>query len=170
MTNPSTLNGKKFYGYLKVKLPHELDAIVESVVSDFMKAPGEARATTLEKITLDSAAVLCSYGERMAAIAVRTQSREPLERGVVAIGMSSKRLEDPREILYPLAALNHASITIGTSLEQIANRTSKLLPPEANSVIQRFIQRKDGDKSLPSMGLCVTGEGSTFRYSSGPTA
>ncbi|MFJ8233565.1 hypothetical protein ACIQ9E_26965 [Streptomyces sp. NPDC094448] len=169
LTRPSVLMGKKFNGYLRVGIPSEQDAVVDLVVAHFMGATEASREEVMEEVTPSAAAVLCVYAERMAAVSVRESSSGPLERGIVAIGMALSRLEDPRDSLYPLAALNHASSVIGSSLGRVIDSVTEILPRSSKAEIRDFMERDERDKSLSSMGLCAMGEGAAFRYGSGPT-
>jgi hypothetical protein len=97
----SRLNAKRFNGYLRIRLPHELDALVESAMTAHLDATAPARREMSEAVTPCAAGVLSAYGEPMAAIAVRTPLQQPLRRGLVAMGLAHGRLNDPRDNLYP---------------------------------------------------------------------
>lgn len=67
--------------------------------------------------------MLCGSAERLAAVAVRTRSIEPVHRALVAIGITVEALEDDHDHLYPLAAVHHSAVmlvidfrTLGTQL------------------------------------------------------
>ena len=109
------LLGRQFDGYLGVRLPHELDDVMTSVVRDYLETPASARARVLEAIRPRSAAILSVYGQRMAAMAVRTASVDPIHRGVVAMGMADRMLDDARDNLIVLAAVSHSAEAVGTT-------------------------------------------------------
>ena len=166
----SRLNGKQFNGYLRIRLPHDLDAVVESIVTAYLDAPAPTRREISETVTLRAAGVLSAYGERMAAIAVRTQSQQPLRRGLVAMGLAHGRLDDPRDNLYPLAAVNHSAGLLGTDLLQLIDTMADYLPDPAVTAFRAFANRAEADKSLRSMGLGTAGSHADFRYISASTA
>ncbi len=113
-----------------------------------------------------AAGVLSVYGERMAAIAVRTRSPDPLRRGTVAMGMADGLLEDARANLIVLAAVNHSAIMIGTSLSRLIDEVADDLPEPAAAGFRAFANRSERDKSLQAMGLGTVGTEDRFRYTS----
>ncbi|MFE6022748.1 hypothetical protein ACFQ6O_40590 [Streptomyces sp. NPDC056441] len=158
------LEGKRFNGYLRIKLPHELDEIVESVVAGYMQAAPSSRHEILGTVSTRAAGVLSAYGERMAAVGVRTGSEAPLGRALVAMGMADGNLEDSRDNLIVLAAVNHSAAVIESSLDQILAKVAQFIPDPALVNFQAFARREESDKSLWSMGLGVVGAGASFRY------
>ncbi|MEN3305950.1 MAG: hypothetical protein V7603_2152 [Micromonosporaceae bacterium] len=170
MATVRTLLGRRFNGYRGVRLPHDMDAVVESVVVAYLDAPAATRQETLDAVRPDAAGVLTAYGERMAAMAVRTDSVVPLYRGVVAMGMALSRLDDPRFSVIVLAAVHDSATRLGTSLARILEDARRYLPQPAYDLFQAFTERTARDKSLPAMGLAAYGSKEDFRYGSGPTA
>lgn len=164
MTALSRLGARQFNGYLKIKLPHALDAVVDSVVDAYRGEHASRRQQMIDEATPRVAGVLSAYGQRMAAVAVRAQSPAVLERALVAVGMAHSRLEDPRDNLYPLAAINHSATLLGTELGQLIDRVATALPDPAVQALRDFASRADQDKSLRAMGLGTTGQGVEFSY------
>jgi hypothetical protein len=171
MAKPTVRNllDRRFNGYLGIRLPHELDAVVESVVVDHMAATEAARRQTLEAVQPRAAGVLSAYGQRMAAMAVRTDSVVPLYRGVVGMGMADQMLEDPRNNLVVLAAVNHSAETIGTSLARVLTDVRRFLPERAYEKFWSFTERDERGRSLSGMALAAYGSKEDFYYGSGPT-
>ena len=164
MTALSRLGGKQFNGYLKIKLPHDLDAVVDSAVDAYRGEDASRRQQMIDETTLGVAGVLSAYGQRMAAVAVRAQSPVVLERALLAVGIAQGRLQDPRDNLYPLAAINHSATLLGTDLGQVIDRVATLLPAPAVQALRAFASRAERDKSLRAMGLGTAGQGAEFRY------
>jgi hypothetical protein len=158
------LSGKQFNGYLRVKLPHELDRTVESVVDAYQQGSQAVRRQMLDEVTPRAAGVLSAYGERMAAAAVRTKSEEALRRGLVAMGMAEMALDDRRNNLIVLAAVNHSATILGREFGDILLSVASDLPDDVLASFREFNERKPEDKSLRSMGLGVEGSSDTFRY------
>ncbi|MEV6553603.1 hypothetical protein AB0M57_33620 [Streptomyces sp. NPDC051597] len=158
------LRDKRFNGYLGVALPHDLDTIVEEVVIDYLNSSHERRTSVLNETNPRAAGVLSVYGERMAAIAVRSSSQTPLERGLVAMGMAQGRLEYSHDNLIVLAAVNHSALAIGSSLSQLITVVADALPAAALSSFLAFAGRTERDKALTAMRLGTSGSGPTLRY------
>ncbi len=156
--NPARFLDRRFNGYLGVRLPHELDAEVDAFVTAYMSSPKPL------DMGPRAAGVLSAYGQRMASVAVRAQSPEPLRRGLVAIGLAEAHLEDPRNNLYGLAALHDGASLIGTPLTDLIAEVSRLLPPSGRAALRDFDEREDRHKSIEAMRIRRTGAGETFLY------
>lgn len=167
MSIASSLSDKQFSGYLRRQIPHELDGAVEKVVAAYRSGTHAAKQALLDDLNPRTAGVLSSYGERMAAVAVRARSDEPLRRGIVAVGMADGKLDDSRTNLVVLAAINHSAESVGTDLSRLINDLQSDLPPSALANLRAFVQRNERDKSLQAMGLATMGSGDSFRYTSG---
>jgi hypothetical protein len=166
----SRLDGKQFNGYRVVRLPHALDAVVESVVTAYVDGSAPVRRRMSETASPRAASALIAYGERMAAVAVRTQSQQPLRRALVAMGLAYGRLDDQRDTLYPLVAVNHSAGLLDTELSRLIDAVADYLPDAAVTAFRAFVNRDEADKSLRCMGLGTTGSNADFRYISATTA
>ena len=165
----SRLNGKQFNGYLRIRLPHSLDSVVHTAVAEYHRSSPTDKALLLETVTPGAASVLSAYGERMAAMTVRSESLSPLRDALRAMGIAQARLEDWRDNLYPLAAVNHSAGLLGTGLNSLIDSVANDLPQVALDAFQAFAARNDQDKSLAAMGLATRGSGTDFRYVPGST-
>ncbi|MEV0734989.1 hypothetical protein AB0I51_03275 [Streptomyces sp. NPDC050549] len=158
MTSLSRFQDRRFNGYLGVRLPHALDAEVDVFVTAYMSSPKPL------DMGPRAAGVLSAYGRRMASVAVRTRSAEPLRRGLVAVGLAEAWLEDPRNNLYGLAALHDGASLIGTPFSGLITEVSRCLPPSGLAALRDFDGRQERAKSIEVMGIRRTGEGETFLY------
>jgi hypothetical protein len=158
------LDDKQFNGYLLIRLPSELDDVVARVVAAYQSSSPAEQATLIGAVSGRVAGVLSCYGQRMASIAVRSRSEDALRSGLMAVGMGIAKLDDWRDSLYPLAALNHAATTIGSDLSQLVNQVASDLPDAAVSSVRAFVARSDRGKSLEAMGMRVLGVGDAIRY------
>lgn len=158
------LKDKRFDGYLRYVIPHDLDAAIDVVIQSYMQSSAPVRQKAIDDLNDRSASVLSVYGQRMASTAVRAGSIDPLHRGVVAVGMAEERLSDARENLYPLAAINDGASLVGTSLRELITDASAFLPLTAVDRLRAFDQRQEQDKSLEAMGMRRTGSGQKFLY------
>jgi hypothetical protein len=161
---------RRFNGYRGILLPHELDDVVTAVVVGYQESSASARQEVLDRVPPGAAGVLSVFGERMAAMAVRTDSVVPLYRGIVGMGMAQRALEDPRDNLYALAAVRHASVRVRTTISRLVEDLREYLPEPAAELFSSFDGRAERDKSLAAMGLAACGSGDGFRYVSGTTS
>jgi hypothetical protein len=158
------LRDRRFDGYLRRRLPHELDRLVDAAVAAYRSGSTETRQAMTNDLGPRVAGVLSAYGERMAAMAVRTRSAEPLRRGLVAMGVAEEHLDDSRTNLIVLGAVNHSAKTIGTDLATIIDDVAADLPARVLGTFRTFDSRSERDKSLQAMGLGTQGVGDSFRY------
>jgi hypothetical protein len=161
------LRDKRFNGYLAYRVPHELDSVVDAAVSAYRSGSEDARRQLTGDLNADVAAVLSVYGERMAVLAVRTRSVEPLRRGLVGMGLAEGVLDDYRDNLIVLAAVNHSADTVGIGLTKLIDDVKADLSEPALARFRDFAQWRDDEKSLHAMGWRTKGEGDSFRYVSG---
>jgi hypothetical protein len=167
MTIVRRLRDREFNGYLRRRIPHPLDDVVDEVVAAYRDGSPETRREMESDLTERVAGVLSVYGERMAAVAVRSRSPEPLRRGLVGMGMADAALDDDRMNLIVLAAVHHSAETIGTDLATVIDDVADELPESALERFRAFTRRPERSKSLHAMGLGTMGAGDTFRYTWG---
>lgn len=155
---------RRFNGYRSTIIPNELDLIVQSVVDAYKRGTPEVRSEMIGLIRPRPAGRLSIYGERMAAVAVRTCSVAPLHSGLTAMALAETRLEDGRDNIYCLAAVNHAAEAIGVSPTTLVDDLSSLFPSAILDHFREFFGQGLRNKSLKAMGMMTYGTGSDFRY------
>lgn len=160
----SIFRNKRFDGYLRVELPHSLDAEVDAVVVAYMRGSEVLRQSMINDMDGRAAGIFSAYGQRMASRAVRAASTEILRRGIVAVGLAQERLVDPRDNLYVLAAINDSAALNGTSLSGLVSDVERMLPAAGLAALRKFDGREEADKSLEAMNLRKTGSGEKFLY------
>ena len=165
----SQLDGKRFNGYLRIRLPHPLDAVVHTALAAYRDSSPADRALLIDTINPGVASVLNAYGERMAAMAIRSNSLKPLHDALLAVGIAQTRLDDWRDTLYSLVTVNHSAGLLGTDLDRLIGGIANDLPQGALDAFRTFTARADRDKSLACMGLAAKGSGAEFRYVPGST-
>lgn len=161
------LDGKQFNGYLGIRIPHELDDVVTSIVDAYWHGSPDARKAMLDQMGPRSAGVLSAYGQRMATVAVRTRSEEWLRRGLVGMGMAApllEQLDGNQSNLIVLGAVNHAAETLGHDLGGLIDRVAPVLPETALAHFRGFAGQDPRRKRLAAMGLRTVGTGDEFRY------
>ncbi|WP_433063590.1 hypothetical protein [Dactylosporangium sp. CS-033363] len=164
MTVAARLNDRQFRGHRVRRIPHPLDDVIIAVIASYRTASPSERQAMADELNGVALGALCTFPERSAAVAVRTQSVEPLRQGLAGLGMVAGRLSDPHAHLYPLAAVNHAADLLGTDLATIIGAMARELSEAASTQFRLFVSRNDRDKSLKAFGLQTQGEGDTFRY------
>ena len=164
MVQVTRLAERDFNGYLRRRIPHELDALVEGVIDDYLGASSEIRTSMREKLSPRSASVLTVYGQRAASMAVRERSAELVYRGLIGVGLGYEREDDKRALLYPLVALYDSAGRLGLSFRELVERAAGDIPEAAARVLRTFDGRSERDKSLRAMAMSATGDGESFKY------
>jgi hypothetical protein len=155
---------KRFNGYRRMPIPNELDQIVQSVVHTYRKATPHERESMIGQVKARSAMRLAIYGERMAAMAVRTATVAPLHDGPTAMALAVTRIDDFRDFLLLLTPVGHAADTIGIAPLSLVEDLKPLFPESALQLMHDFLAKAPQDRSLKSMGLRTHGAGDDFRY------
>ncbi|MFC1437637.1 hypothetical protein ABUW04_05140 [Streptacidiphilus sp. N1-10] len=164
MSFSNRLMDKRFNGYRMMPIPNELDKIVQSVVHAYRNGTPHEREIMIGQIKARSAMRLAIYGERMAAVAVRTTTVAPLRDGLTALALAVTRIEDFREFLLLLTPVGHAADTIGVAPLSLVEDLKPLFPESALQLMHDFLAKAPQDRSLKSMGLKTRGTGNDFRY------
>jgi hypothetical protein len=147
---------REFAGYLRLRIPHPLDAKVLSAIQD-------ARIRT--KMGPGDVGVLSVFGHRTAVESVRSSSLDVLRQGFLAIAVAIDLDGDMREVFRSLAPLFHSARLLNVTDEEIL---SSLRPWGASAMsveeIRRFSERPENAKSISAMGIREEGFGEQFRY------
>jgi|GEM_PF-3838464 len=99
----------------------------------------------------------------MATFAVREQSGDPIEIGLVALSLGG--LNGPtRESLIVLSLLIDAARRVGESPERLLNRIAEPLGDDARTVVLNFLARTEEDRAIAAMGFVLGVENDGRRY------
>lgn len=158
------LSDKQFDGHRLRRIPHPLDDVIGGAIDAFRKATPSQRRAMLAGMAPRPAGVLCCFAERLAAVAVRTRSIEPLHRALVAVAIAVVALEDDRDHLCALAAVHHSAVMLGITFTTLVDSVARELPGVGLARLQDFGRREEQDRSLQAFGLRTEGEGESFRY------
>jgi len=112
------LNDRQFNGHRVRRIPHPLDDVITAVIRSYRRASPSDQRAMVDELNEVAVGALFTFPERLAAIALRTHSVEPLRHGLVGLGMIATRLDDPHEHLCPLAAVNPAPTCSGSTSQR----------------------------------------------------
>src|SRR5688572_10383513 len=76
--------------YYEQRIPCADDSRIGRVLKAFSAAPPVWQAAFRDAIDLDRADLLCAWSERMAALAVRLDSPQPIVLGLVALSLADE--------------------------------------------------------------------------------
>jgi hypothetical protein len=107
--------------------------------------------------------VLDAYARRMATLAVRSGSTEPLRHALLSLSFASGSA-DYREIVTSLALVHTSARLLGSTLAECAEGLDAVAPQSFLEVITAFEARAEGDKTPDAVGYRAEGAGPDFSY------
>src|SRR5919201_6685536 len=145
--------------YYRSRIPCPEDEQVARVVRAFSEASPGRQAVFREAVDGVRAGLLLVFSERVAALAVRLQSSEPLVQGLVAASLAQEG--DPREALA-VPALHRRSAEIlgvdsGRIFDAAAGRTDL-------SGARWLADVRDAEEGPEDVGYIEDDDGEGFRY------
>jgi len=158
------INDRRLSGQRLRRIPHPYDEDVLAVIEAYRQANAVERQVMLDELGRGGISVLNGFADRLAAIAVRIRSVEPLRQGLVALGMVADLLNDWRDHLFGLAVIKHSAGLLGTSLSTLIDSVADEVPPTAVARFRAFDARADQHKTLSAFNRRTEGSGDQFRY------
>jgi|GEM_PF-6906668 len=146
-------------GYYRARIPCADDEQLARVVRAFSEASPGRQAVFREAVDGVRAGLLLVFSERMAALAVRLESVEPIVQGLVAASLAAEG--DPREALA-VPALHRRSAELvdvdgGRAFDEAAGRTDL-------SGARWLADVRDAEDSPEDVGYEEADDGEGFRY------
>lgn len=135
--------------YYQQPIPCELDDGIRDILADLYGHDQKDIELISTSVSNDNGRVLGLFAERMASLAVRQNSIEPVKSGLFALLIYIKT-EDPRDVLLVLSLLHDAVIKVGDIPKTIFNEVGTLFG--GISFLSDFLNRSDEDKSIDAMG------------------
>jgi len=155
----ATLDLPRSEGYYEQPIPCAADSRIGRAVKAFTAAPPIWQAAFREAIDLDRADLLCAWSERVAALAVRLESPQPLVLGLVALSLADESGDGEAQLVAPLHRRS------AEKLEADAMRIFDEAAGLADLPGARWIREaRDSDDQLEDTGYVEDGDGDEFRY------
>ena len=146
-------------GYYRSRIPCPDDERVARVVRAFSESSPGRQAVFREAVDGVRAGLLLVFSERMAALAVRMESAQPIVQGLVAASLAQEG--DPREALA-VPALHRRSTEI------LALDTVRLFDEAAGRTdlagARWLADVRDADEAPEDVGYIEDDDGEGFRY------
>ena len=136
-------------GYYKQSIPSDIDLKLRELISNIISLQRNDIESIIERVSGDNARVLGLFAERMASLAVRQNSIEPVKDGLLALLIYS-RTEDPRDVLLVLSLLHDAAIKTAGAAQAVFSDVSSIIG--GADLLNDFLSRSDEDKSIDAMG------------------
>ena len=147
--------------YYKQPISSEIDEKISSVIADLISLDTWQLESIMENVSGDNARVLGLYAERMASLAVRKNSIEPVKNGLVAL-LIYAQTEDPRDVLLVLSLLHDAAIKTAGTAGRVFDEVGSVIG--GAELLNGFLNRSDEDKSIDAMGYKESNNEEGFLY------
>lgn len=144
-------------------LPCELDNEVTRLIDTFIQADSSGRALILSGIRDKHSGWLFAYGQRMAELAVREDSRERLFYGLLALIIEGFK-SDYRDNMVIWAPLYHSATKIGIDPAALFSEAASYANNTVSEWILDFPKRSPENRSLKAMGFREASAPDGFRY------
>lgn len=159
---------RKFYEnrsplYIHRPIPCEFDMEISGLVHAFMQAPLAEREQVISHMHEDYSDWLFAFSVRMAALAVREDSRQHLLEGLVALVLEDYRY-DYRDNVVCLGPIYHSAVKIGIDPIKLFAEAASFANNRASDVIANFPSRPPEKRGLKAMGYKESSGPDGFRY------
>ena len=149
-------NGAGYYGN---PIPSAEDSRIGRAVKAFTVAEPAWQAGFREAIDGDRADLLCTWSERVAALAVRLDSPRPLVMGLVALGLAREAERDEAVLVAPLHR---------RSAEKLAAEPARIFDEAAGmsdlAGARWLREARDSDDQIEDAGYAEDEDADGFRY------
>jgi hypothetical protein len=135
--------------YFKQAIPSAIDEEIGDVLVRLSSCDEDELASVAGGIAGAHARVLSLFAERMASLAVRKNSPDPIRRGLAAL-MIVARTADVREVLLVLSLLHDAAMKVTGSAKELFADVGALFG--GAEFLNGFLKRSDEDKRIQVMG------------------
>jgi hypothetical protein len=149
--------------YFFARIPVERDEQISDLIRTWASLAPNERSEAFASLSDDRRATLLAYSERIASQAVRTNSRECILLGLIALGLDGWQ-GDWRDNTLLLCLHFDASIRVGVDPSSVFSEAARLLSPSVRDGLLKFTKRAPEDQTLEAMGYRTSADDDGFRY------
>jgi len=147
--------------YYQQSIPGKFDEEISDIIVDLSGRDNKEVEIIASGVSGDDGRVLGLFAERMASLAVRQNSIEPVKRGLFAL-LIYARSEDPRDVLLVLSLLHDAVLKVGYTPQKVFDDVSASI--NVGAILNEFLKRSEDDKSIDAMGYKESKNEGGFLY------
>jgi hypothetical protein len=155
----ATLDLPRSEGYYERPIPCAADSRIGRAVKAFTAAPPLWQAAFRESIDFGRADLLCAWSERMAALAVRLESPQPLVLGLVALSLADESGDGEAQLVAPLH--RRSAEKLDADPERVFDEAAGLVDLPGGRWLR---EARDSDDQVEDTGYVEDGDGDDFRY------
>ncbi len=147
--------------YYMQPISSEMDEKLSLYIVKLMSLDRDDLCSIIGNLSRDDARVLGLYAERMATLAVRSNSVEPIKNALVALLIYAKT-QDSRDVLLVLSLLYDAAVKTAGTANNVFNEVASFMGDV--ELLNGFLCRSDEDKSIEAMGYKESKNEDGFLY------
>jgi len=157
------LDAAKLAGYGATRIPNEIDEKIRRTLEGYLGLSEEEKKKLRGKVGREHKFVFLAFAERMASLAVRAKSQEPLMQAMMAMFLQIG-IGDVREDILILTLIYAAANKLGLDPRSVFLGSARQFGLKDASGLEAFLKRSDADKSLESMGYVEGTDEDGFRF------
>jgi hypothetical protein len=158
-----TLNTTRLAGWGASRIPNEIDDEIASILRAYLELDDTGKTTVRQKVGHDQKFVFLAFAERMASLAIRLKSQEPLMMAMMALFLQIGT-GDVREDILRLTLVYAAARKLGIDPRFVFFESARQFGLHNTSGLEAFLGRSDEDKSVDSMGYAEGEDEDGFRF------
>jgi hypothetical protein len=157
------LNTARLAGWGASRIPNEIDDEITDLVKGYLELDDEDKRTVRLSVERDQKFVFLAFAERMASLAIRLESREPLMLAMIAMFLQIG-IGDVREDIIRLSLVHAAAQKLEIDPRSVFMESAQQFGLGDTSGLEAFLRRSDEDKSIKSMGYTEGMDQGGFRF------
>jgi len=157
------LNPTRLAGWGASRMPNEIDDEITDVIKGYLELDDGEKRKVRESVERDQKFVFLAFAERMASLAIRLRSQEPLMIAMMAMFLQIGT-GDVREDILRLTLIHAAAQKLGIDPRCVFLESARQFGLDDTSGLEAFLKRSDEDKSLDSMGYVEGADEDGFRF------
>ncbi len=145
-------------------LPSSLDLKISDMVGLFADLPAAEKDEICASITSHQAGILLTFARRMAALAVRENSKGRIFEGLIAVGLHNSKYGDFRDEAVALSLLNNSALKTESNPIDLFETAANTFTNSAGDIFKAFLKRKPENKKIDAMGYREIYKSDGFAY------
>ena len=158
-----TLNTTRLAGWGASRIPNEIDDEITSILKAYLELDDGGKTKVRQEVRHDQKFVFLAFAERMASLAIRLKSQEPLMMAMMALFLQIGT-GDVREDILRLTLVYAATHKLGIDPRFLFLESARQFGLHNTSGLEAFLERSDEDKSIDSMGYAEGEDDDGFRF------
>jgi hypothetical protein len=152
------------HGYGPQPIPVERDSQIAELLESYVSAPEGERDDFRGRLGERHVSVLWAFAERMASLAVREGSAQPLRQSLLALALAGDR-HDVREGIMILPLVYRSAELLGVEPAPLFAEAARMSDGvEMTEAIETFPARGPADRRLSAFDFVESTDADGFRY------